>query len=170
MIELSPGDLARIRDHGEAAYPEECCGILVGRAEKAGGGGAAPADPVLVRVVRVVAAENEREDENRHNRYLIPPEVILRTMKEAEEAGLEVVGFYHSHPDHPSRPSDYDREHAAWPNCSYLIVSVRDGRARDERSWRLRDDRSRFDEEPILCPEPAPSGGTNTTESDGDRR
>ena len=169
MIELSPDDLDRIRVHGEAAYPEECCGILVGRTEKAAGGdGAAPADSVLVRVVRLVAAENEREDENRHNRYLIPPKVILRTEKEARADGLDVVGYYHSHPDHPSRPSDFDRDHA-WPGYSYLIVSVRDGRARDERSWRLRDDRSRFDEEPILCPEPAPPGGTNTTESDGDR-
>lgn len=144
MIELSQDDLARIRAHGEATYPEECCGILVGRSEKAAGGNGA----VRARVVRLVGAENEREDENRHNRYLIPPEVILRTEREARADGLDVVGYYHSHPDHPSRPSDFDRDHA-WPGYSYLIVSVREGRARDERSWRLSDDRSRFDEEPI---------------------
>ncbi len=148
MIELSPDDLARIRAHGEAIYPEECCGILVGRAEKDADGNGS----VLARVERLVGAENEREDENRHNRYLIPPEVILRTEREARAAGLDVVGYYHSHPDHPSRPSDFDRDHA-WPGYSYVIVSVREGRARDERSWRLSDDRSRFDEEPIHCPE-----------------
>ncbi|MCE2559409.1 MAG: M67 family metallopeptidase [Acidobacteria bacterium] len=148
MIELSPDDLARIRAHGEATYPEECCGILVGSTEKATGGNGV----VLARVVRLVGAENTREDENRHNRYLIPPEVILRTEREARADGLDVVGYYHSHPDHPSRPSDFDRDHA-WPGYSYLIVSVREGRARDERSWRLSDDRSRFDEEPIQCPE-----------------
>ena len=158
MIELSPDDLARIRAHGEGAYPEECCGILVGRTEKAAGGNGS----VLARVVRLVGAENEREDENRHNRYLIPPEVILRTEREARADGLDVVGYYHSHPDHPSRPSDFDRDHA-WPGYSYLIVSVREGRARDERSWRLSDDRSRFDEEPIHCPEAAAAGRTDTT-------
>lgn len=149
MIELSPGDLARIRAHGEATYPEECCGILVGSGEKTAGDEPTP----LARVVRLVGAENEREQENRHNRYLIPPEVILRTEREARADGLDVVGYYHSHPDHPSRPSDFDRDHA-WPGYSYLIVSVREGRARDERSWRLSNDRSRFDEEPIRVPEP----------------
>ena len=113
--------------------------------------------------MRLVGAENEREDENRHNRYLIPPEVILRTEREARADGLDVVGYYHSHPDHPSRPSDFDRDHA-WPGYSYLIVSVREGRARDERSWRLSDDRSRFDEEPIHCPEAGRSpADTDTT-------
>ena len=150
MIELSPADLARIRAHGEATYPEECCGILVGRTEKAASGNGA----VLARVVRLVGAENEREDENRHNRYLIPPEVILRTEREARADGLDVIGYYRSHPDHPSRPSEFDRDHA-WPGYSYLIVSVREGRARDERSWRLSNDRSRFDEEPIRVPEPS---------------
>ena len=158
MIELSPDDLARIRAHGEATYPEECCGILVGRAEKTAHGNGS----VLARVERLVGAENEREDENRHNRYLIPPEVILRTEREARADGLDVVGYYHSHPDHPSRPSDFDRDHA-WPGYSYLIVSVREGRARDERSWRLSDDRSRFDEEPIHCPDAAGAGRTDTT-------
>ena len=148
MIELSPADLDRIRAHGEATYPEECCGILVGSAGKAAGEDPGP----LARVVRLVGAENERAQENRHNRYLIPPEVILRTEREARADGLDVVGYYHSHPDHPSRPSDFDRDHA-WPGYSYLIVSVREGRARDERSWRLSDDRSRFDEEPIRCVE-----------------
>ena len=159
MIELSPEDLALVRAHGEATYPEECCGILVGRMEKAAGANGA----ALARVVRLVGAENEREDENRHNRYLIPPEVILRTEREARADGLDVVGYYHSHPDHPSRPSEFDRDHA-WPGYSYLIVSVREGRARDERSWRLSDDRSRFDEEPIHSPQPATSGSTETTE------
>ncbi len=154
MIELSTDDLARIRAHGEATWPEECCGILVGRAPKAG--------EDTVRVVRLVGAENVREDESRHNRYLIPPEVVLSTEREARADGLDVVGYYHSHPDHPSRPSDFDRDHA-WPGYSYLIVSVCDGRARDERSWRLAADRSRFEEEPIHCLDPG------TTRKAGDR-
>jgi len=114
--------------------------------------------------VRLVGAENEREQENRHNRYLIPPEVILRTEREARAEGSDIIGYYHSHPDHPSKPSAFDREHA-WPGYSYLIVSVRGdgsaggGRARDERSWRLSNDRKRFDEEPIEClGRPAPGG------------
>jgi len=162
MIELSAEDLARIRAHGEASYPEECCGVLVGRIERSGG----VADPAHVRVVRLVGAENEREQESRYNRYLIPPEVILRTEREARTEGLDIVGYYHSHPDHPSKPSDFDREHA-WPGYSYLIVSVRGdgsaggGRARDERSWRLSNDRKRFNEEPIGCPAQPAAGGTN---------
>lgn len=133
---VTPDDLQTIHRHAEASYPEECCGFLIGSA--AGGS---------TVVERVLPAGNQRED-SRHNRYLIEPETVLAAHKEARGLGLDVVGYYHSHPDHPSRPSDFDREHA-WPGLSYLIVSVQKGTVADERSWRLADERDRFDEETI---------------------
>ena len=96
---------------------------------------------------RIVPADNERDD-SRHNRYLINPETLLAAHKQARALGLDVVGYYHSHPDHPARPSEFDREHA-WPGVSYLIVSVEKGNVADIRSWRLADDREKFDEEEI---------------------
>ncbi len=133
---LTPADLAAIERHAAADYPEECCGFLLGRTE---------GDRVLVS--RVLAAGNERS-ESRHNRFVIGPEVVLRAQRAARGEGLDVVGYYHSHPDHPARPSEFDREHA-WPGLSYLIVGVAGGRPSEVRSWRLADDRSGFSEEPI---------------------
>jgi proteasome lid subunit RPN8/RPN11 len=100
--------------------------------------------------VRVVPLDNLREDA-RSNRYLIAPEQLLAVDRSAREAGLEVLGFFHSHPDHPPEPSGFDREHA-WPWYSYLIVAVERGRNAGQRAWRLREDRSAFDEEPIETP------------------
>ena len=135
-----PADLLeRIREHGRATYPEECCGVMLGRFDRATG---------RTEVARLVAEENQREDEHRHNRYLISPQSVLRADREARAEGLSIVGYYHSHPDHPSRPSDFDRDHA-WPDQSYLIVAVAGGQAASAQSWRLRDDSSAFDEERI---------------------
>jgi proteasome lid subunit RPN8/RPN11 len=133
---ISSQDLQAIGRHGEATFPEECCGFLIGQAG---------AETTVVE--RILPVDNERQD-SRHNRYVIEPETVLAAHKEARAAGADVVGYYHSHPDHPSRPSDFDREHA-WPGLSYLIVSVMKGRVADARSWRLADDRERFDEETI---------------------
>ena len=133
---ITPEDLRAIGRHGEATYPEECCGFLIGQAS---------GEATVVE--RLLPVANERQD-SRHNRYVINPETVLAAHKEARAAGADVVGYYHSHPDHPSRPSDFDREHA-WPGLSYLIVSVQKGHAADARSWRLADDRERFDEEII---------------------
>ena len=138
-LQLNDKDLASIYAHGRATYPEECCGVMIGRTS-----GADQAE-----VVEIVAAENEREDENRHNRFLISPQTLLEAQRSARERDLEIVGYYHSHPDHPARPSDFDRDHA-WPGQSYLIISVQSGEVADCRSWRLKDDRSAFDEEPVL--------------------
>jgi proteasome lid subunit RPN8/RPN11 len=135
-IVITPGDLEAIGRHGEASYPEECCGFLLGRS-----GG----EETLVE--RLIPVENERQD-SRHNRFLIHPETVLAAHKEARARGLDVVGYYHSHPDHPARPSEFDREHA-WPGLSYVIVSVEGGRVAEARSWRLSDDRERFEEEAI---------------------
>jgi proteasome lid subunit RPN8/RPN11 len=133
---ITPDHLRAIDHHGEQTYPEECCGFLIGQAS---------GEATVVE--RLLPVANERQD-SRHNRYVINPETVLAAHKEARAAGADVVGYYHSHPDHPSRPSDFDREHA-WPGLSYLIVSIQGGRAADARSWRLADDRDRFDEETI---------------------
>ena len=129
-----PGALAdEIRRHGEAAYPAECCGAMVGRVE-----GAAKA------VLRLSPAVNRRTDDP--HRYLIAPDDLRRLEHEVREAGQEIVGYYHSHPDHPARPSAFDAEHA-WPWYSYLIVRIDRGRGADMASWVLDDER------PIMYPE-----------------
>jgi proteasome lid subunit RPN8/RPN11 len=137
-LEIEPFMLDEIRRHGVAAYPEECCGVLVGTVERG-----------VTRVLRLVPAENTREDAARHNRFLIEPATILRCQREARAAGHDIVGYYHSHPDHPAVPSEFDRDHA-WPDTSYVIVAVERGVPRDARSWKLADDRSAFEEEPLL--------------------
>ena len=126
----------QIHAHLCRAYPEEGCGVLLGR--EAG---------EWREVERVVGFENQRED-SRGNRYLIAPEQFLEAEHEARGEGLEVVGFFHSHPDHPAAPSAFDLEHA-WPYYSYLIVSVERGAAGETRAWRLADDRSRFEPETL---------------------
>lgn len=141
---LTSRQLSQIVAQAERTYPEECCGILVGSSTAA----TAPGGPARFRVVQLIEADNQREEASRHNRYVIDPLELLRAQKSARAQDLEVLGYYHSHPDHPSAPSDFDRDHA-WPNTSYLIVSVREGKARDHRSWRLLDDRSAFAEEPV---------------------
>ena len=138
-LQLSAELLGRIREHGRVTYPEECCGVMLGRFDRAAG---------RTDVARLVAEENQREDQHRHNRYLISPQSVLRADREARAEGLDIVGYYHSHPDHPSRPSDFDRDHA-WPDQSYLIVAVEGGEPASTQSWRLRDDRTAFEEERI---------------------
>ena len=123
-ILISPQDLESISRHGEASYPKECCGFLIGRA-----------GDEAIRVERVLPAIDDGQG-RRSDRFTIHPETVLAVHKEARAAGLDVVGFYHSHPDHPARPSGLDREDA-WPGVSYVIVSVVGGRAVETRSWRL---------------------------------
>jgi proteasome lid subunit RPN8/RPN11 len=137
-IVITPRHLQTISRHAAASYPEECCGFLIGHS----------GDSEETTVVeRVLSVGNERA-ESRHNRYLIHPETVLAAHKEARALGLDVMGYYHSHPDHPARPSEFDREHA-WPGLSYVIVAVEQGKVADTRSWRLSEDRERFDEETI---------------------
>ena len=137
-IQLNREHIAAIVQHGEAAYPLEGCGLLLGRAE----------DSHKV-VARVLPVENTREAEARHNRYLIPPEAVLKAEQQAAQEGLDIVGFFHSHPDHPERPSDFDREHA-WPWYSYLITSVHKGRAVTTAAWTLSEDRGVFSAEELI--------------------
>lgn len=138
MISIPLRVLAEIQAHGSAEYPDECVGALLGEAGRSG---------KFVRAARRV--ENGRTDERRR-RYLVGPEAYRALERSAREAGLELLGFYHSHPDHPARPSEYDREHA-WPWYSYVIVSVERGEPRALTSWVLRDGREQFDEEEIQC-------------------
>jgi proteasome lid subunit RPN8/RPN11 len=121
-----------IRRHGAETYPNECCGALIGR------------DGV---VTATFALPNTTEEGPRR-RFLVRPDDYRQAEKQAGEAGADLLGFYHSHPDHPARPSQYDLDHA-WPFFSYIIVSVQRGEPRDMTSWRLREDRSAFDQEDL---------------------
>lgn len=142
-LELS-ADLGRVvREALEAAYPEEGCGLLAGRPDDG-----SDLDGDVRRVQAVVPLPNAKDAE-RTRRYLIPPEAYMQAERELAGRGLQVVGFYHSHPDHPAQPSAFDLDWA-WPWYSYLIVSVQQGRAAEERCWVLRDDRSGFDEQEVL--------------------
>ena len=131
---LSRASMHKIRVHAMEAYPEECCGILLGTERDAG-----------KEVYDVIRIGNARE-ENRTRRFLIAPEEYRRAEVAAGAEGLGVMGFYHSHPDHPARPSQFDLDHA-WPWCSYVIVAVEGGIPAATRSWVLKEDRSGFDEE-----------------------
>jgi proteasome lid subunit RPN8/RPN11 len=123
---------AAIRAHGSDAYPNECCGALIGR------GGT---------VLETLALPN-MTDEGPRTRFRVTPNDYRAAERRADELGAELLGFYHSHPDHPARPSQYDLDHA-WPFFSYVIVSVRDGVSGDMTAWRLREDRSAFDQEEL---------------------
>ena len=134
MLYLKPEDLERIKVIAEQTYPHECCGLLVG---SAGAG--------FKRVSRVVEAQNQRSD-SAANRYLIAPEFLLEWEKRLRGSRSQILGFFHSHPDVPARPSRYDRDHA-WPWYSYLIASVRRGKTAEVLSWLLMEDRSSFEPE-----------------------
>jgi proteasome lid subunit RPN8/RPN11 len=131
----------RIRAHGVETYPHECCGSLLGRDKST-------EDGRQREILGVFPLVNRRED-SPQNRFSVSARDVIAAEKEASARGLEVVGWYHSHPDHPAKPSEYDREHA-WPWYSYVIVSVRERVAKEMASWRLREERDAYDEEEIL--------------------
>jgi proteasome lid subunit RPN8/RPN11 len=126
---LGPGVGAAIRRHGEETYPHECCGALLGRAGT---------------VTHAEALPNTTEEGPRR-RFLVRAADYRLAERRATELGAELLGFYHSHPDHPARPSQFDLEHA-WPTFAYVIVSVSAGRSGAMTVWFLKDDRSSFDE------------------------
>jgi len=125
----------QIRAHGAETYPHECCGALLGR------------DNEAREILGLFPLINRRDDSPR-NRFSVTAQDVLDAEKSARKQGLDVVGWYHSHPDHPARPSEYDRDHA-WPWYSYIIVSVTQGQPGDMTSWRLNDDRQQFSPEGI---------------------
>jgi proteasome lid subunit RPN8/RPN11 len=136
VIAISGPLLDQIRAHGRDTYPEECCGGLIGRR----------GEPALVS--RVERIDNVRDAE-RARRYEVSPKDYLRLERLAAEAGAELLGFYHSHPDHPAAPSAYDREHA-FPFFHYLVCAVASGRPGEITAWVLSEDRGEFDQEPIV--------------------
>ena len=139
MITISEKELTQIRAHGVSDYPYECCGLLLGRF-----------GPEGKIVTEIFPISNAREESAKRNRFLITPEELIRGERYAREHDLEVVGFYHSHPDSPAVPSQYDLEHA-WPTYSYIIVSTSAQKANDLFSWEQEPDRSRFNQEEIQC-------------------
>jgi len=134
---LSEELFRRIEREGSQAFPNECCGILIGR------------DEAGERVVhKLVPGKNAFEADEQYHRFSIDPRAQLQAEREAEAAGMAVLGFYHSHPDHPARPSDYDRDHG-WPYYSYVIVSIMSGKPADMTSWVLNDQANVFEKQPI---------------------
>jgi proteasome lid subunit RPN8/RPN11 len=126
----------RIRHYGAETFPYECCGALLGR------------DSDKTREVLGLFPLVNRRDDSPRNRFAVTAADVRDAEKAASQDGLEVIGWYHSHPDHPARPSDFDREHA-WPWYSYVIVSVMAGKPADMTSWRLNDDRQNYSPEAI---------------------
>src|SRR5216117_4415651 len=137
---LDARQVAAIRRHGEADYPAEACGLI---------GGAVEGDRKVA--VQLVPLVNQRTDSAR-NRYLIDPESFRRAQEKLDRDGLDIIGVYHSHPDHPPIPSQYDRDHA-WPRLVYVIAAVAGRKAGDVKAWILSDDRASFYAAPLTIEE-----------------
>src|SRR5688500_6254895 len=131
-ITLDPGVITAIGEHGQQTYPNECCGALIGRDG----------------IVSESYALPDTASEGPRRRFLVRPDDYRAAEARAAETGRELLGFYHSHPDHPAEPSQYDLDHA-WPSFSYVIVSVMSGEDQALTSWQLKADRSAFDEEDV---------------------
>ena len=134
MIRLKSADIEEIKQIAQKTYPHECCGVMVGSVENG-----------VKTVTQLIPAENQRTD-SPANRYLITPDLLNELEKTLKGTDRAILGFFHSHPDVPARPSTYDQDHA-WPWYSYVIVSVNKGEAGDIHNWKLKDDRSAFDAE-----------------------
>lgn len=150
-LQLTNKHVDAIRRSAAEGYPNECCGVLLGV------GRDGLKEVREVQPLPNLRGKSERAEEllpltasseSERNRFLIDPEDLRRVEKEARERGLDTVGFYHSHPDHPARPSGYDRDHA-FPWYSYVIIAVEAGKPGRYTSWVLQDDRTQFDEEPL---------------------
>jgi proteasome lid subunit RPN8/RPN11 len=128
--------LTRIQQHALSAYPEEGAGFLLGR------------NGEDRKVKEIIPMTNRGVEGARRNRYLMGPEEYIEAELEAEKRAMDVIGVFHSHPDHPDSPSEFDREWAQ-PSFSYLITSVKLGQAGNSRCWRLTEDRAHFDEEEL---------------------
>ena len=144
QLKISHELAERIGQHGAETFPHECCGALLGRDSAFEGN---PTGESPREVLELFPLVNRREDSPR-NRFAVTAEDVLEAEKAARKHGLDVVGWYHSHPDHPARPSQFDREHA-WPWYSYIIVSVVGGNPAEITSWRLNDDRQDYSPERI---------------------
>ena len=138
MLTIPASVLNALERHGAAAYPNEGAGLLLGQA----GNG-------HKTVVDILPLANRWGAEEQYHRFLLTPQDMLQGEAEAARRGLEVIGIFHSHPDHPAQPSPFDRDWAL-PWYSYLITSVENGRASLSRSWLLKEDRSAFEEENLV--------------------
>jgi len=139
MLQLSSELKKNIRRAGEATYPNECCGIILGNIS----------DDGTKNAKRTMDINNSSENNERYHRFLITPEEMFKAEQAARAEKMEIIGFYHSHPDHPSMPSGYDKERAL-PFYSYVIISVDNGQAQVLTSWELTDDRTDFVQEKII--------------------
>jgi proteasome lid subunit RPN8/RPN11 len=139
-LKIGKSQWAQLRRHGEETYPHECCGVLLGQI----------VDDSVKQVRGIVRCENQRSD-SLHNRYGIDPREIIRIQKAARERDQDIIGFYHSHPDHPARWSRTDLDEAHWIGCSYVITSVMNGVATETNSFDLggEEDNKRFADEEI---------------------
>ena len=154
MLFLTHSDYTALRAHGEETYPYECCGVLLGNATPEGN-----------QVRQIVRAGNTRTD-RAHDRYHIAPEELIKIQRQARGLGLDIVGFYHSHPDHPAQWSQTDFNEAHWVGCSYIITAIEHGKAAITNSFLLTgtgEEDKQFLDEPIeilaKAAEPAPTGG-----------
>src|SRR5437879_611632 len=126
MLKLTRPDYDALRRHGEETYPHECCGVLLGQMNEDG-----------IRVVTSTARCGNTRTDSPQNRYNIDPLELVRIQRERRERGEDIIGFYHSHPDHPARWSPTDLAEAHWLGCSYVITSVQKGRAVLTNSFEL---------------------------------
>ena len=126
MLKISNKDYAALRKHGEETYPHECCGVLLGQMSDDG-----------TRVVISIARCGNTRDDSPHNRYHIDPKELVRIQREGRGRGEDIIGFYHSHPDHPARWSSTDLAEAHWFSCSYVITAVEKGKAAITNSFEL---------------------------------
>jgi proteasome lid subunit RPN8/RPN11 len=154
MLKLTGAAYREVRRHGEETYPQECCGVLLGLS--LGGG----VEATVNEVKAVVRAGNTRTD-SAHNRYQISPHELVKIQREARQRELDIVGFYHSHPDHPARWSPTDFAEAHWLGCSYVITSVEHGKAVLTNSFLLagsEEQDKRFEDEEIQVDQPSAGG------------
>jgi proteasome lid subunit RPN8/RPN11 len=141
MLHIQYSDYVALRAHGEETYPNECCGVLLGK-NIAGEGN---------HVRQIIRAGNTRTD-SAHNRYNIAPQELVKIQRQARGQGLDIVGFYHSHPDHPAQWSKTDFAEAHWLGCSYIITSIEQGKAATTNSFLLSgtaEEDKKFEDEPI---------------------
>lgn len=142
-IHLTAAQDGQIRREAAAAYPNECCGIIYGRLREGGGRSVSRLEPVA----------NVFDEQERYHRFSISPEQLMNAERVAGERGELVLGFYHSHPDHPARPSEYDRQHA-WPFYSYVIIAVARREPAEMTSWQLNEQTELFEPEGIVVSAP----------------
>jgi proteasome lid subunit RPN8/RPN11 len=149
VLRLSTEIAEKIRRHGAETYPHECCGALLGRdSDSAAAGSSGQSEQTPPREILELFPLVNRRDDSPRNRFSVTSEDVLAAEKAGRALGIDVVGWYHSHPDHPAEPSQYDRDHA-WPWYSYIIVSVANGEPQYMTSWRLTDDRAGFTPEDL---------------------